>query len=129
MNLIVGFIFVLVLAVHVVEPATIHSVRTKTKDKEEEDPTEKERKTTDTQQQSKPNFIFFFPDTIRAESLSIYQKLNNEKTNNNNNNSSNNIKPPVLDISPRFDEFASQGTLFEQVHGMHTQCSPSRVLQ
>eukprot|EP00931_Biecheleriopsis_adriatica_P008021 TRINITY_DN109263_c0_g1_i1.p1 TRINITY_DN109263_c0_g1~~TRINITY_DN109263_c0_g1_i1.p1 ORF type:complete len:564 (-),score=90.81 TRINITY_DN109263_c0_g1_i1:30-1721(-) len=57
--------------------------------------------------QRKPNFIFFFPDTIRAESLSGYGN--------------------PLDVSPNLEALAKQGTRFEQVHAMHTQCSPSRA--
>lgn len=56
----------------------------------------------------RPNFILFFPDTLRAESFNAYGN-------------------GVKGVSPRLDAFSSQGTLFEQAHVMHTQCSPSRA--
>ena len=55
---------------------------------------------------AKPNFILYFPDTLRAESHSGYGI--------------------PLDTTPRLREFAAQGVQFEQAHVMHTQCSPSR---
>eukprot|EP00927_Polykrikos_kofoidii_P013079 TRINITY_DN15693_c0_g1_i1.p1 TRINITY_DN15693_c0_g1~~TRINITY_DN15693_c0_g1_i1.p1 ORF type:complete len:615 (+),score=62.81 TRINITY_DN15693_c0_g1_i1:89-1846(+) len=58
---------------------------------------------------SKPliNFVFFFPDTIRAEALSSYGM--------------------PLKTTPNLDSFASTGVRFAQAHVQHTQCSPSRV--
>ena len=54
----------------------------------------------------KPNFILYFPDTLRAESHTPYGA--------------------PLDTTPHLNKFASGGVLFEQAHVMHTQCSPSR---
>ena len=53
--------------------------------------------------EKRPNFVFFFPDTLRQEAFEV--KLN---------------------VTPNFDAFAEKGTRFEQAHVMHTQCSPSR---
>eukprot|EP00928_Gymnodinium_smaydae_P079271 TRINITY_DN63240_c0_g1_i1.p1 TRINITY_DN63240_c0_g1~~TRINITY_DN63240_c0_g1_i1.p1 ORF type:complete len:557 (+),score=53.19 TRINITY_DN63240_c0_g1_i1:130-1800(+) len=53
------------------------------------------------------NFVFMFPDTIRAESLSGYGN--------------------PLPVSPNLDEFAKTSVRFNQAHAMHTQCTPSRV--
>ena len=58
---------------------------------------------------SKPNFIFFFPDTLRAESFNSYGNT-------------------VPNVTPNFDAFAKTGTRFEQAHVAHTQCSPSRCM-
>ena len=55
----------------------------------------------------RPNIIFFFPDTLRAESFNSYGNT-------------------VPDVTPNFQAFAKEGTRFEQAHVMHTQCSPSR---
>ena len=57
---------------------------------------------------TRPNLVLFFPDTLRAESFNCY---GNE----------------VEGVTPNFDRFAQTGTLFEQAHVMHTQCSPSRA--
>ena len=57
---------------------------------------------------TRPNIILFFPDTLRAESHGAY----------------NNTLP---NLTPHFDAFAATGTLFEQAHVAHTQCSPSRA--
>jgi len=53
-----------------------------------------------------PNFVFYFPDETRAESLGTYGH-------------------PITK-TPNFDRLAKQGTLFQQAHVLHTQCSPSR---
>jgi choline-sulfatase len=53
------------------------------------------------------NFIFMFPDTMRAESFSSYGH--------------------PLKTTPNLDAFAETGVRFEQCHTMHTQCSPSRA--
>ena len=55
---------------------------------------------------SRPNLIVFFPDTVRAESLSSYDH-------------------PFVS-TPNTDRLAAEGVLFEQAHAQHTQCSPSR---
>eukprot|EP00039_Didymoeca_costata_P024404 m.10206 g.10206 ORF g.10206 m.10206 type:complete len:545 (+) comp4220_c0_seq2:22-1656(+) len=61
---------------------------------------------------SKPmNFIFVFPDTLRAESHSGYADANHLLPKN---------------VTPNLERFAKTGTRFEQAHVMHTQCSPSR---
>lgn len=54
----------------------------------------------------KRNFIFFFPDELRAESLGCYGH-------------------PVVQ-TPNLDQFAQSGTRFEQCHVQHAVCSPSR---
>eukprot|EP01121_Diplochlamys_sp_Union-15-3_P020996 TRINITY_DN8376_c0_g1_i1.p1 TRINITY_DN8376_c0_g1~~TRINITY_DN8376_c0_g1_i1.p1 ORF type:complete len:508 (-),score=74.62 TRINITY_DN8376_c0_g1_i1:70-1593(-) len=54
----------------------------------------------------KPNFIFYFQDETRAESLGTYGH-------------------PITK-TPNFDRLAKQGTIFTQNHVLHTQCSPSR---
>lgn len=54
----------------------------------------------------RPNFVFSFPDTLRAESFSGYGI--------------------DLDVTPNLAKFAETGVRFEQAHVMHTQCSPSR---
>eukprot|EP01060_Flectonema_neradi_P012608 TRINITY_DN19385_c0_g1_i2.p1 TRINITY_DN19385_c0_g1~~TRINITY_DN19385_c0_g1_i2.p1 ORF type:complete len:533 (+),score=79.03 TRINITY_DN19385_c0_g1_i2:70-1668(+) len=56
---------------------------------------------------AKMNFVFSFPDTLRAESYNSYG-----------------LKVPG--VSPNLDAFAAEGTRFAQAHVMHTQCSPSR---
>ena len=57
---------------------------------------------------SRPNIIVFFPDTSRASDWGV----------------------PGYDhpfvSTPNAKALASQGTLFEQAHAQHTQCSPSR---
>jgi arylsulfatase A-like enzyme len=55
----------------------------------------------------KPNFIFFQPDEMRAESLGCYGH-------------------PVAK-TPNFDQFAREGTRFDQAHVSYTVCSQSRV--
>jgi arylsulfatase A-like enzyme len=55
---------------------------------------------------ARPNIILFHPDTIRAEALAAYGH--------------------PLSRTPNLDALAAQGTLFEQAHVQHTQCSPSR---
>jgi arylsulfatase A-like enzyme len=54
----------------------------------------------------KMNFIFFFPDEMRAESLGCYGHSA--------------VK------TPNFDKLASEGVRFEQCHVQNTVCSPSR---
>jgi choline-sulfatase len=55
----------------------------------------------------KPNFIFFQPDEMRAESVGCYGH-------------------PVVK-TPNFDKFAAEGTRFDQAHVSYTVCSQSRV--
>jgi arylsulfatase A-like enzyme len=55
----------------------------------------------------RPNFIFFQPDEMRAESVGCYGH-------------------PVVK-TPNFDAFAAQGTRFDQAHVSYTVCSQSRV--
>eukprot|EP01043_Picozoa_sp_COSAG02_P010351 COSAG02_NODE_362_length_23815_cov_27.096981_14_plen_187_part_00 len=55
----------------------------------------------------RPNFVFYFPDTIAAESCG------GEYGN------------PVTE-TPFMDALAKEGTLFKQAHVLHTQCAPSR---
>jgi len=52
------------------------------------------------------NYVLFFPDEMRAESLHCY---GNEHIS-----------------TPNFDLLAEEGTLFEQCHVLNTVCSPSR---
>lgn len=54
----------------------------------------------------KMNFIFFFPDEMRAESLSCYGH-------------------PIVQ-TPNFDQLAGQGVRFDHCSVQHTVCSPSR---
>ena len=55
----------------------------------------------------RPNFVFYFPDTIAAESCGgLYGN-------------------PVVE-TPFMDALAKEGTLFKQAHVLHTQCAPSR---
>mmetsp|Transcript_45736 Transcript_45736/g.99370 ORF Transcript_45736/g.99370 Transcript_45736/m.99370 type:complete len:553 (-) Transcript_45736:346-2004(-) len=58
-------------------------------------------------QQQRMNFVFMFPDTLRAESFSSYGL--------------------PLKTTPNLDEFAKTAVRFEQAHALHTQCTPSRV--
>ena len=53
------------------------------------------------------NFVYMFPDTLRAESFSSYGN--------------------PLRTTPNLDAFAKTGVRFEQTHVQHTQCTPSRV--
>merc|ERR1712232_1096563 len=53
------------------------------------------------------NFVFMFPDTLRAESFSSYGF--------------------PLHTTPNLDKFAETAVRFEQTHAMHTQCTPSLV--
>ena len=55
---------------------------------------------------NRQNFIFFFPDEMRAESLACYGH-------------------PVVQ-TPNLDRFAKEGVRFDQCHVQHTVCSPSR---
>src|SRR5205807_254513 len=54
----------------------------------------------------KPNFIFYMPETLRAESLACYGH-------------------PLV-RTPNFDRLAAQGVRFEQCHVQNTVCGPSR---
>jgi choline-sulfatase len=54
-----------------------------------------------------PNFIYFQPDEMRAESLGCYGH-------------------PIAS-TPNFDAFAKQGTRFDQAHVSYTVCSQSRT--
>eukprot|EP00042_Codosiga_hollandica_P037693 m.299968 g.299968 ORF g.299968 m.299968 type:complete len:547 (-) comp55203_c0_seq1:83-1723(-) len=56
---------------------------------------------------ARPNFVFFFPDEMRAESLGTYGH-------------------PITQ-TPNFDALAAAGSKFSQCHTLHTQCSPSRT--
>ena len=56
---------------------------------------------------TRPNFIVYIPDTIRAEALSAYGH-------------------PFVK-SPNVDRLAARGVVFEQAHVQHTQCTPSRI--
>lgn len=57
--------------------------------------------------ETRPNIIFFFPDTIRAESLSPYGH-------------------PLVS-TPNMERLASEAVLFDEAHAQHSQCSPSRA--
>jgi arylsulfatase A-like enzyme len=57
--------------------------------------------------ETRPNIVFFFPDTISAESMGAYGH-------------------PVTK-TPNFDAFAAQGVLFEYALSSYPQCSPSRA--
>jgi len=52
------------------------------------------------------NFIFFFPDEMRADSVSCYGH-------------------PLVEM-PNYDRVAAEGVRFEQCHVQHPVCSPSR---
>ncbi|MFP3895952.1 MAG: sulfatase-like hydrolase/transferase [Anaerolineales bacterium] len=52
------------------------------------------------------NFIFFFPDEMRAESVSCYGH-------------------PLVEM-PNYDRLAEEGVRFDQCHVQHPVCSPSR---
>lgn len=52
------------------------------------------------------NFVFFFPDEMRAESVSCYGH-------------------PLVQM-PHYDRLAAEGVRFDQCHVQHTVCSPSR---
>ena len=52
------------------------------------------------------NFVFFFPDEMRAESISCYGH-------------------PLVRM-PAFDRLAEEGVRFDQCHVQHPVCSPSR---
>ncbi|MGC9346802.1 MAG: sulfatase-like hydrolase/transferase [Anaerolineae bacterium] len=52
------------------------------------------------------NFLFFFPDEMRAESVSSYGH-------------------PLVEM-PNFDRLASEGVRFDQCHVQHSVCTPSR---
>ncbi|MDR0719585.1 MAG: sulfatase-like hydrolase/transferase, partial [Treponema sp.] len=52
------------------------------------------------------NYIIFFPDELRAETLSIYGNTKMK--------------------TPNFDRLAGQGVRFDQCHVQNPVCSPSR---
>eukprot|EP01083_Nonionella_stella_P077402 211359_1 len=54
----------------------------------------------------RPNFVFYFPDTIRMESMSIYDH--------------------PLPTTPNIKQFAQRGITFNNHITQHSQCSPSR---
>ncbi|MFL6448303.1 MAG: sulfatase-like hydrolase/transferase [Bryobacteraceae bacterium] len=54
----------------------------------------------------RPNFVFFMPDEMRAESLACYGH-------------------PLVK-TPNFDRLASEGVIFDQCHVQNTVCAPSR---
>ncbi|MYD97755.1 MAG: sulfatase-like hydrolase/transferase [Gammaproteobacteria bacterium] len=54
-----------------------------------------------------PNFVFFQPDEMRAESLACYGH-------------------PLI-RTPNYDRVAAEGIRFDQCHVQNAQCSPSRV--
>ena len=56
---------------------------------------------------TRPNIILFFPDTLRAESLSPYGH-------------------PLVS-TPNMERFAGDAVVFDQAHVQHSQCSPSRA--
>ncbi|WP_134698597.1 sulfatase-like hydrolase/transferase [Ammoniphilus sp. YIM 78166] len=56
--------------------------------------------------QQKMNFVFFFPDEMRADSLGCYGH-------------------PVVQ-TPNFDQFAEKAVRFDQCHVQNTVCTPSR---
>jgi Arylsulfatase A and related enzymes len=58
------------------------------------------------QSASKPNFIFFMPETLRAESIGCYGH-------------------PLV-RTPHLDRLAAEGTRFAQCHVQNTVCGPSR---
>lgn len=58
------------------------------------------------QNTSRPNYIFFMPDTLRAESIACYGH-------------------PVVK-TPNIDRVASQGVRFAQCHAQNPVCGPSR---
>lgn len=55
----------------------------------------------------RPNFIFWFPDTVRAESVG-------------------GVYGHPITKTPFYNELAANGTAFTQCHVLHTQCAPSR---
>ena len=55
---------------------------------------------------AKPNFIFFMPETLRAESIGCYGH-------------------PLV-RTPNLDRLASEGTRFTDCHVQNTVCGPSR---
>src|SRR5690242_3798038 len=54
----------------------------------------------------RPNFVFFMPDELRAESLACYGH--------------------PLARTPNFDRLAAEGVRFDQCHVQNTVCGPSR---
>lgn len=55
----------------------------------------------------RPNFVLFYPDTVRAEYLSTYDF--------------------PFKTTPRIDEFAKEGVTFMNHIAQHSECSPSRI--
>lgn len=58
------------------------------------------------QDDSRPNLILYFPDTLRADAIAAYGN-------------------PICK-TPNFDKFAQQGTLFENCHDQFPVCGQSR---
>jgi arylsulfatase A-like enzyme len=59
-----------------------------------------------TQSKKRPNFVFFMPDELRAESLACYGH-------------------PLVK-TPNFDRLAAEGVRFDQCHVQNIVCGPSR---
>lgn len=57
--------------------------------------------------EDRPNFVLFYPDTVRAEYLSTYDF--------------------PFKTTPRIDEFAKEGVTFMNHIAQHSECSPSRI--
>ena len=55
----------------------------------------------DDDQQRRPNFVFYFPDTIRAESVGTYGSF---------------LEKLTSDLTPNIDSFAKESVTFEQCH-------------
>jgi choline-sulfatase len=53
------------------------------------------------------NYLLFYPDEMRAESLACYGH-------------------PVVQ-TPNFDRVAAEGTVFENAYSTHPVCAPSRA--
>jgi hypothetical protein len=57
---------------------------------------------------TRPNLVFFFPDTIAAEAMGSY------------------YKNPIV-RAPNFEKLARSGTVFTAAYSSYPQCSPSRA--